>query len=91
MSDRLLQIREVCQRIGVARTYIYDALRNPESKFPRPIKTQPANIGKRAGRNLWSEREVSMYIDQRLDQRAQCSTGKKDACRPIPRKPGRTQ
>ena len=69
VNDRLIQIKEVCQRIGVARTYIYDALRDPGNGFPRPVKTRPGKAGRHAGRNLWSESEISSYIDTMLARR----------------------
>lgn len=85
MNDRLIQIKEVCQRIGVARTYVYDALRDPENGFPRPVKSRPEELGRRAGRNLWSEIEISSYIDLMLARRER-GTSKKHVEKPSNRR-----
>ena len=54
--DRLLRRQEVEQRIGIARSTLYQLMRAGE--FPLPLK-----IGPRAVR--WSQREIEEWVEER--------------------------
>ena len=54
--DRLLRRREVEQRIGIARSTLYQLMRAGE--FPLPLK-----IGPKAVR--WSQREIEAWVEER--------------------------
>ena len=54
-SDRLLRLPEVCQRVGLGKTMIYDLM--ADGRFPKPYK-----ITRAAAR--WSECEIEDWIDR---------------------------
>ena len=61
-KDRLIGIREAGHITGKSRSKIYEELRDPESKFPRPVKD-----GKLT---QFSLRECEAYVAALLDARA---------------------
>jgi len=52
-ADRLIKLDEVCRRVGLGKTMIYQRIK--EGKFPSPYKLSPF-----AAR--WSENEVTAWI-----------------------------
>jgi len=50
---RLIRLAEVCQRVGLGKTMIYELIGN--GRFPKPYKITPA-----AAR--WNEREIDDWI-----------------------------
>jgi prophage regulatory protein len=54
--DRLLRLAEVCHRVGLGKTMIYEMI--GERRFPEPCKISPAA-------SRWSEREIVDWIDRR--------------------------
>lgn len=52
-ADRLIRLDEVCRRVGLGKSMIYQMIKN--GRFPRPYKISPF-----AAR--WSEREVVAWI-----------------------------
>ena len=59
--DKLIRIREVCERISLSRPAVYKAIK--QGKFPRPCKP----LGGRA--SAWSEAEITNWIEARLADR----------------------
>lgn len=55
---RLIRLAEVCQRVGLGKTMIYEMI--GDGRFPKPYKITPA-----AAR--WSEREVDDWIASIID------------------------
>lgn len=53
--DRLLRLAEVCHRVGLGKTMIYEMI--GEQRFPKPCKISPAT-------SRWSEREIIAWIDR---------------------------
>ena len=64
-DDFLIGREQVLARVGIGRTKLNEELRNPKSDFPRPITTN----GGRGGRRLFSNAEISEYIERRLASR----------------------
>jgi excisionase family DNA binding protein len=60
-GDRLISVKEAGHITGLSRSTIYERLRDPESKFPRPVKD-----GKLT---RFSLRECGEYVAALLDQR----------------------
>ncbi len=60
MTERLLRLREVQQRIPYSRSSIY--LKISLGEFPRPVK-----MGKRAV--AWREADVEKWMAERLESR----------------------
>lgn len=58
-GDRLMSLQEVCEVVPVHRMTIWRW--SKAGKFPRPVM-----IG---SRSLWSEREVSAWIQEHLNAR----------------------
>ncbi|MBA3890641.1 MAG: AlpA family phage regulatory protein [Gemmatimonadaceae bacterium] len=58
-TDRLLSLKDVCERVALSRASVWRMY--TEDEFPKP-----ARIG---ARSLWSEREVSAWIAERLEAR----------------------
>ncbi|MDP4546534.1 AlpA family transcriptional regulator [Marinobacter sp. MDS2] len=56
MSERLLRISEVMERVGLRRTAIYDKISRDE--FPHPIKL--GNVSR------WVETEVDAWIAEAI-------------------------
>lgn len=59
MSERLLRLEAVQDRIGLRKSKIYTMIN--EGEFPRPVKLGPCNA--------WPEREVSAWIAERIAER----------------------
>ena len=59
MTDRIIRLPEVLDRVGVRKTTLYAMIKRRE--FPEQIK-----LGRISG---WSEREVQAWIDQQKSQR----------------------
>jgi prophage regulatory protein len=57
-QQRLLRLREVCSRTGLARSTIYARL-TPRGDFPAPIK-----LGERAV--AWPEQAINEWIASRI-------------------------
>lgn len=51
--DRLLRMPEVCRRVGLGKTMVYDLIR--EGRFPAPYKISPFA-------SRWSDLEVTAWI-----------------------------
>lgn len=58
-EDRLLSHAQVQKRVGLARTWLREAV--AAGRFP-----QPTRVGRRL---YWSEREVAAWITERLRER----------------------
>lgn len=56
--ERFLKLAEVCRRVGLGKTMVYEMIK--EQRFPKPYK-----IAATASR--WSEREVVEWIDRVKD------------------------
>jgi prophage regulatory protein len=56
--ERLLRLPEVCRRVGLGKSMIYDMIR--QDRFPPPYKISPFA-------SRWSEREVVAWIDEVKD------------------------
>ena len=56
---RLLRLKQVCDKVGLGKSAIYDLIRFGDPPFPAPIK-----IGSSTSR--WVESEVDAWIDQRI-------------------------
>lgn len=52
-DDRLIRLKEVCRRVGLGKSMIYQMIR--EERFPAPYKISPFA-------SRWSEREVVEWI-----------------------------
>lgn len=59
MTDRIIRLPEVLDRVGVRKTTLYAMIKRCE--FPAQIK-----LGRVSG---WSEREVQGWIDQQKESR----------------------
>ena len=53
--SRLMTLKEVCARVGVCRTTIYNRI--AERQFPQPVK-----VGSKSVR--WRSDEIDEYIEQ---------------------------
>ncbi|MDQ1158954.1 prophage regulatory protein [Sphingomonas sp. SORGH_AS 950] len=53
VTDRLLRLHEVKQRVGLSKTTIYALI--AEKRFPKPRKIKPAMA-------RWSERDIDAWI-----------------------------
>ncbi len=60
MSDRILRLPEVKDRIGLGRSSIYENIAN--GSFPKAVKLGPRASG-------WLESEIAAWIDERKEQR----------------------
>ncbi len=56
--ERFLKLTEVCRRVGLGKSMIYDMIR--QGRFPRPYKLS-------LSASRWSEREVVAWIDDVKD------------------------
>ena len=56
--ERLLRLAEVCRRVGLGKSMIYEMIR--QDRFPPPYKISPFA-------SRWSEREVVAWIDEVKD------------------------
>lgn len=56
--ERLIKLDEVCRRVGLGKSMIYEMIK--EGRFPRPYKISPFA-------SRWSEREVVAWIDEVKD------------------------
>jgi len=51
--ERLIKLDEVCRRVGLGKSMIYEMIR--EGRFPRPYKISPCA-------SRWSELEIVAWI-----------------------------
>ena len=51
--ERLIKLDEVCRRVGLGKSMIYEMIR--EGRFPRPYKISPFA-------SRWSEHEIVAWI-----------------------------
>lgn len=56
--ERFLKLAEVCRRVGLGKSMIYDMIKH--GRFPRPYKISPFA-------SRWSEREIIAWIDDVKD------------------------
>lgn len=56
--ERLLKLPEVCRRVGLGKTMVYEMIR--DGRFPPPYKISPFA-------SRWSEREVVAWINDVKD------------------------
>jgi prophage regulatory protein len=54
MSDRLLKLSEVAQKISMGRTWIYDQIK--ADSFPKPLQLSPSAV-------RWRESEIDAWIE----------------------------
>lgn len=63
MTERLLRLDAIEDRIGLKKSKIYDMIRHGE--FPRPVKLGACNA--------WPENEVLAWIADRMAERAEAA------------------
>lgn len=60
-TNRLLRLRDVCERLGVSKSTVYNWLnsqsRYHRANFPRPVRIGVASIG-------FVEQEIDAYIEE---------------------------
>lgn len=56
--ERFVKLPEVCRRVGLGKSMIYEMIR--EGRFPAPYKLSPFA-------SRWSERELVAWIDEVKD------------------------
>src|SRR3546814_15537556 len=56
--ERFVKLPEVCRRVGLGKSMIYEMIR--EGRFPAPYKLSPFA-------SRWSEREIVAWIDEMND------------------------
>ena len=66
LNERAIRLREVMERVGMSRAWIYDQI--SAGRFPRPIK-----LGERA--SAWLETEVTAFLESRAALRAKRASG----------------
>jgi prophage regulatory protein len=59
-ETRLIRLREVMQKTGLSRSYVYDL--SKKGQFPKPLKLTERS-------SAWIESEVQAWIDGRIKQR----------------------
>ncbi|ULU26342.1 helix-turn-helix transcriptional regulator [Dyella terrae] len=59
-ADRLIRIKEVIRQIGLSRSQIYKM--QGEGTFPRSVNLATRSVA-------WSEREVQIWVAQRVSSR----------------------
>lgn len=67
-AKRILRIRQVCERTGLARSTLYKAI--AEGKFPKPVAILSG--GRASG---WLEAEVDAFLGGRFAARDQVAAG----------------
>ena len=60
MSDRVLRLKEVCERVGLKRSSVYLAM--SKGRFPSPIRLGERAVG-------WKESAISGWLDARPSAR----------------------
>jgi prophage regulatory protein len=60
MSDRVLRLKEVCERVGLKRSSVYLAM--SKGRFPSPIRLGERAVG-------WRESTITGWLDARPDAR----------------------
>lgn len=60
----VLHIKEVCKKVGLCRTMIFEMCRDASSDFPRPISLSRG--GKRKG---FIKSEVDAWLERRVAER----------------------
>ena len=63
-----LTLAQVCEKVGLKRSFVYSLAANQESHFPRPAK-----IGKRS---VWSSAEIDEWLSRQFAKRAEAGNGK---------------
>ena len=58
--DRILRRREVCDRIGLRRSALYQAMK--EGRFPASVPLGPRAVG-------WLDSEVTAWLQERVAER----------------------
>lgn len=53
VAERLIKLNEVCRRVGLGKSMIYEMIK--EERFPRPYKISPFA-------SRWSETEIVAWI-----------------------------
>lgn len=56
--ERLIKLDEVCRRVGLGKSMVYDLI--SKERFPAPYKISPFA-------SRWSEREIFAWIDEVKD------------------------
>lgn len=56
--ERFIRLPEVCRRVGLGKSMIYDMIQ--KGRFPAPYKISPFA-------SRWSEREIVAWIDEMKD------------------------
>lgn len=57
-AERLIKLDEVCRRVGLGKSMIYDMIKT--NRFPAPYKISPFA-------SRWSEQEIVAWIDDVKD------------------------
>jgi prophage regulatory protein len=65
MSHQILRMFEVSDRIGLAKSSIYEQIR--KGSFPKPIKLSPRSVG-------WLEADINSWLDEKVSQSLKADT-----------------
>lgn len=60
----IIHIKDVCKKVGLCRTMIFEMCRDENSDFPRPISLSPS--GKRKG---FIVSEIDAWLKKRIAER----------------------
>ncbi|WP_274627594.1 helix-turn-helix transcriptional regulator [Arvimicrobium flavum] len=60
----VIHIKDVCKKVGLCRTMIFEMCRDASSDFPRPISLSPS--GKRKG---FIKSEIENWLEKRVAER----------------------
>lgn len=60
----IIHIKDLCRKVGLCRTIIFEMCRDENSDFPRPINLSPS--GKRKGFIL---SEVDAWLQKKIEER----------------------
>ena len=60
----VIHVKDVCKKVGLCRTMIFEMFRDANSDFPRPISLSPS--GKRKG---FIKSEIELLLESRVAAR----------------------
>lgn len=61
---RFLRARDVCDKIAVSRSRLYELMNGDDPDFPKPLKDGDS----RQARNYWIEHEIDAWMRQRMER-----------------------
>lgn len=61
---RFLRARDVCDKIAVSRSRLYELMNDDDADFPKPFKDGDS----RQAPNYWIEHEVEAWMRQRMER-----------------------